>query len=50
MKCWYCESEVIWQNDFTFEDYGYEEEEGIITVMTCSNDGCKAEYEIKKEV
>lgn len=51
MKCWHCNSDVIWQNDFSFEDYGYTnengEEEGIVTVLSCSN--CPAQYEITLE-
>ena len=37
---------VIWQGDFTLEDYGYEEE-GIVHVLTCFNCGAEIEYVIR---
>ena len=43
MKCWHCNSEVIWGCDFSFEDFGMDGE-GIVTTMQCSN--CPASYEI----
>lgn len=43
MKCWHCNSEVIWNCDYDLEDiYG---EEGIISSLQCSNDECGASYE-----
>ena len=39
MKCWHCNKELIWGNDFSFEDYGLEGE-GIVTNLSCS--GCNA--------
>ena len=33
---------MIWQNDFSFEDYGLDGE-GIVTVLYCPN--CKATWE-----
>ena len=42
MKCWHCNSEVIWGGDFDFEDYGMDGK-GIVSNLTCSN--CKAYYE-----
>jgi len=41
MKCWHCNSEVIWCGDHDFEDYMYEGK-GIVTNMTCSK--CPADY------
>ena len=38
MKCWFCNSNLIWNNDFNFEDYGVEGE-GIVAVLTCSECG-----------
>ena len=26
MKCWHCGTELIWGGDFTFEDYGLDED------------------------
>lgn len=39
MKCWFCGKELIWNNDFSFEDYGLEGE-GIVMVLSCPNCGC----------
>lgn len=36
MNCWHCSSELIWNSDFSYEDYGLEGE-GIISVLSC---GC----------
>lgn len=45
-QCFHCLSQaVIWDNDFTFEDYGYEGE-GIIHVCHCANCGAEIEYKI----
>ena len=43
-ECFHCgKKAVIWDNDFTFEDYG-EEGEGIIHVCHCTNCGAEIEY------
>jgi len=46
VRCSYCNSELIWNNDFSFEDYGYEGE-GIVSVLTYSNEECSAYVEAK---
>ena len=38
--CWWCRSPLIWQSDFTKDEFGVEGK-GIVTVLVCS--GCKAE-------
>ena len=43
MKCWHCNSDVVWQSDYSFEDYDMDGD-GIVTVLTCSK--CDAYYEI----
>lgn len=47
MKCWFCGSTLIWNNDFSFEDYCLEGE-GIVTVLSCS--GCNAFFEGYQEI
>jgi DNA-directed RNA polymerase subunit RPC12/RpoP len=48
-ECFHCGAKaVIWDNDFSFEDYG-EEGEGIIHVCHCSNCGAQIEYRISVE-
>lgn len=49
MKCWHCNSKLIWQSDFSYEDYGLEEE-GIISVLICSNEECGSVIEVYKEI
>ena len=43
MKCWFCGEELIWVSDFSYEDYGLDDKEGIITNLYCTN--CKAIWE-----
>ena len=39
MKCPLCSKEMLWNNDFTNNDFGIEEE-GITSLYTCINDKC----------
>ena len=41
MNCWYCNSEVIWGGDHTYEDYG-RDGDGIVSNLSCSK--CCAFY------
>lgn len=43
MKCWHCNSKLIWGSDFNFADYGMEGD-GIVTNLSCSK--CEAVYEV----
>ena len=36
MKCWHCNSKLIWGGDHNFEDYGLEDE-GIVSNLSCPN-------------
>lgn len=48
-ECFHClHRSVIWQSDFTFEDYGYEGE-GIVQNLICSNCGAEIEYRVPIE-
>lgn len=38
MNCWFCGGKLIWNADFSFEDYGFEGE-GIVAVLVCSECG-----------
>lgn len=43
-ECFHCLSRsVIWDNDFTFEDYG-EDGDGIVQCLHCENCGARIEY------
>ena len=43
VECYACKSEMIWQNDFMFEDFGYEGE-GIVSCFTCPTCDTYAEF------
>lgn len=38
--CWHCGHEMIWGGDHSFEDYGIEDEDGIVANLSCSNPDC----------
>ncbi len=43
-ECFHCgQRSVIWQNDFMFEDLGYEGQ-GIVHICHCNNCGAEIEY------
>lgn len=37
-ECFHCGGELIWDADFTFEDFGYDEE-GLVHVLHCDSCG-----------
>lgn len=44
-ECFHCGSRsVIWGADFTFEDYGIDDEEGIVHECHCTNCGAEITY------
>lgn len=43
MNCFHCKNELVWQNDFTYEDFGLEGD-GIINVLHCHC--CNATVEV----
>lgn len=47
-KCFHCGGDVIWQNDFSFEDFGYEGE-GLVHILRCSKCEAEIEYRIADE-
>lgn len=45
-ECFHCLSRsVIWDNDFSFEDFGYEGD-GLVHCCHCANCGAYIEYRI----
>ena len=42
MNCPICNKSLIWENDFSYEDYGHEGN-GIVGLYTCDNVECIAE-------
>ena len=49
MRCWFCQSKLTWSGDFSFEDYCMDGE-GIVAILSCSNDSCNAHFEGYLEV
>lgn len=48
-ECFHCGARaVIWDNDFTFEDCGYEGE-GLVHFLHCTNCGAEIEYCIPEQ-
>ena len=48
-ECFHCGVRaVVWQNDFSFEDYGYDGD-GIVHVCHCAHCGAEIEYRISLE-
>ena len=46
-KCFSCDNNLIWQNDYDTEDVGQEDSEYLIVSMyQCPNEECKAWYEM----
>jgi hypothetical protein len=43
MKCWFCSTELVWNNDFDYEDFGIDDGEGIVTVLICPK--CNSQWE-----
>jgi len=46
--CWFCGHEMIWGNDFDFEDYGLDGD-GIVSILNCPNCEATAEFYSKIE-
>jgi len=42
MNCPICNNSLIWENDFSYEDYGHEGN-GIVGIYYCNNVECIAE-------
>lgn len=47
--CFHCMCDtVVWDNDFSFEDMGYEGE-GIVNCCHCTNCGAEIEYRVSTD-
>ena len=49
MKCWHCNTELVWGADFDGEDYGCEEQYSIVSVLSCPECNCHVEVYFPKE-
>ena len=45
MKCWHCESDLIWGGDHDIEDLDTDGD-GILTNLSCSNKKCNTQVEV----
>jgi len=43
MKCPTCDKDMIWGGDHTYEDYGIDDEDGIVSNLACLNEECSLE-------
>lgn len=48
VRCYWCNSEMIWGADFSFDDYEYEGE-GVVAVLSCTNEDCGSSAEFKSK-
>lgn len=49
IRCFHCQGEnVVWDNDFSFEDYSYDCE-GIVHVLHCPDCGAVIEYYVEEK-
>ena len=46
--CWYCGGELIWDCDYNYNEV-YDDGEGIVTYLHCSNCGALIEYSLKED-
>ena len=46
--CYFCGAELIWQNDWNFEEV-YGDGEGIVSYYYCFNCGCDAEFSLRTD-
>ena len=44
--CFHCGSEVVWDNDFSFEDMGIYDSDGIVHCCHCIECGAEIEYRV----
>ena len=42
-KCRDCGEELCWSNDYTYDDYGIEHTEGIVSVYSCLSEFCSVD-------
>lgn len=47
-KCYLCGGEVIWEADFDYGDFGYDDEYGIVHTFTCRD--CGAEISVWERI
>jgi hypothetical protein len=48
-RCWFCNTEMVWSGDFTFEDYCIQGN-GVVAILTCPNPLCEASAEFYTKI
>ena len=48
-KCFKCASDVIWGGNHMYDECGLDGE-GIVSNHTCSNDNCRAFYQVYEDI
>jgi len=46
-KCWFCKSEMMWNCDYDFKDYGIDGK-GVVVSLSCPNCGATADFYSKE--
>ena len=41
--CPECKKEMLWGGDHSYEDYGIEEKDGIVSNLSCKNEQCEVD-------
>lgn len=49
IKCFNCGGDICWDNDFRYEDMGYEGD-GIVHMCHCTECGAEIEYRVPLKV
>jgi RNase P subunit RPR2 len=48
MNCWYCGSDMHWNADFNYDEV-FEEGEGVVSYLTCSECGATAQFSLRTD-
>ena len=46
MRCYFCGAPLRWEADFSFTDYGIDDQQGVVLDYSCDN--CDTSYQIFK--
>ena len=46
MRCYFCGAPLRWEADFSFDDYGIDGQQGVVSDYSCDN--CDTSYQIFK--
>ena len=47
--CPFCGHVMVWQSDFNYDEFYYTEGEGIVSVYSCGNCDCDAEFSLRTD-